>query len=210
MANPVPRDPSITPEVRRFLDGLARDGSTALADLATALAAEIILGASHASYSAGRVLTDTTSIDVDLGTASQAQFKRAALSGDVTATANSNMVRVDKASEAFSLTGIITPSQITADQNDYNPTGLAAANVLRLTSDAARSITGIAAQGIGRMIVLLNVNSAANAITLIHESGLSTAENRFNLLSATNAPISQFGQRIIWYDTASSRWLVIG
>jgi len=47
---------------------------------------------------------------------------------------------------SVALQGDISPAQITSNQNDYNPTGLATAGVLRLSSDAARNVTGIAAQ----------------------------------------------------------------
>jgi hypothetical protein len=124
------------------------------------------------------------------------------LSGDVTAAQDSNSVTVDKASAAFSFTGIVTPAQITADQNDYNPTGLATANVLRISSDAARSITGIAAQGTGRFLFLFNVG--AFAITLTDEDAASAAANRFAVPSAPI--ISADGSRAIWYDITSSRW----
>jgi hypothetical protein len=45
---------------------------------------------------------------------------------------------------AVSLPGDLTPSQVTANQNDYNPTNLAIASVLRLSTDASRDITGLA------------------------------------------------------------------
>ncbi len=47
-----------------------------------------------------------------------------------------------KLNSGFYLTGDISPSQITADQNDYNPTGLANASVLRLSTNASHNLTG--------------------------------------------------------------------
>ncbi len=48
------------------------------------------------------------------------------------------------AKSALRLSGGLTPSQITANQNDYNPASLAAASVLRLNSNASRNITSLA------------------------------------------------------------------
>src|SRR3990167_10882133 len=42
----------------------------------------------------------------------------------------------------WALTGDITPAQITSNQDNYNPTGLSSASVLRLATDASRDITG--------------------------------------------------------------------
>ena len=74
---------------------------------------------------------------------------------------------------AFSLSGILTPAQITSNQNDYNPTGLSASNTLRLNSDAARDVTGLSGGSSGRLMLVCNVG--ANPITLRDESGSSSA-----------------------------------
>lgn len=54
------------------------------------LAAEYLVATAHAGLSAERVLTDSTSITKNVATAGQAAFERAALTGDITAPANSN------------------------------------------------------------------------------------------------------------------------
>ena len=75
------------------------------------------------------------------------------------------------------LTNRLTPTQISADQNNYNPAGLAAASVLRLSSDATRNITGLSGGTDGRLIIIENVG--ANAIVLKDASASSGAANRF-------------------------------
>ena len=75
--------------------------------------------------------------------------------------------------------GVLTPSQITANQNNYAPTGLQWANVLRLSTDASRNITGITAPGWGKRLVVMNVGS--NAVVLKDEDCSSTAANRVAL-----------------------------
>jgi hypothetical protein len=54
---------------------------------------------------------------------------------------------------------IISPTQITSNQNDYNPTGLRTASLLRLSTDASRNITSIQTGSSGRVILINNVSS---------------------------------------------------
>lgn len=75
----------------------------------------------------------------------------------------------------------VTPSALSASANDYNPSGLATAGVLILTSSAAVNITGLAAQASNFLIELRNVGSFA--ITLKANSSASLTANRF-LMSA--------------------------
>lgn len=104
------------------------------------------------------------------------------------------------------LSSIITPSQITSNQNDYAPTGYADASIYRITSDAARAITGLAGGASGLIKVLFNVGNFA--ITLSSESASSLAANRFffvdtSLIDRVLAP----GMGIVLiYDSTSSRW----
>lgn len=101
--------------------------------------------------------------------------------------------------------GDISPAQITADQNNYNPTGLADAAVLRLSSDAARNITGLAGGADGRIIIIHNIGSFD--IVLVDESASSTAANRFALNA--NVTISADQVAILQYDSTSSRWRAV-
>lgn len=100
----------------------------------------------------------------------------------------------------------ITPAQITASQDNYNPTGLAGSGVVRLSSDAAWSITGLAGGADGRMCVLQNVGGFT--ITIENEHAGSTAANRF----ALNADVALTSDSAIaiMYDGTASRWRVIG
>lgn len=105
-----------------------------------------------------------------------------------------------------SFSGDITPSQITADQNDYNPSGLSTAAVLRLSSNAARAITGIQGGADGRILLIYNIGSFT--ITLKNASTSSSAANRF----AVNADlaIKAGGGCALIYDSTASRWVVFG
>lgn len=107
---------------------------------------------------------------------------------------------------AFALSGKITPSQITADQNNYNPPGLSTAVSLRLSTDASRNITGLSGGVAGRVFVVRNIGSFN--IVLKDESASSTAANRFALSSDVTLGADQVA--MLQYDEVSSRWLVIG
>jgi hypothetical protein len=102
--------------------------------------------------------------------------------------------------------GDITPAQITADQNNYNPTGLATAYVLRLSSDATRTITGLAGGADGRELILVNVGS--QNIVLADEHASSTAANRFAL--DTSLTLGADTAARLLYDSTSTRWRLTG
>lgn len=152
-----------------------------------------------------------------------------ALTGDVTTTAGSlttaigagkvtsSMLNADvystahtwSAAQDFSgqvlLSGVITPAQITSDQNDYAPSGLSSVSTLRLSSDAARSITGLVGGSGGRVIIVHNIG--ANPITLINQNTGSTADNRFSL--GADTVLAADTSITLQYDGGSSRWRAI-
>ncbi len=103
-------------------------------------------------------------------------------------------------------TGDITPSQITSNQNDYDPATLSTAAIVRISSDAARSITGLAGGVDGRVIVIVNVGSFA--ITLSNESGSSTAANRFGF--GADQVLASKNSTLLIYDSTATRWRAAG
>lgn len=98
--------------------------------------------------------------------------------------------------------GVISPAQITANQNDYAPTGFASAFAVRLSSDAAREITGLAGGAAGRVVLLANVGSFA--ITLANADTGSTASARFAL--PEDYVLEPGSACWLYYDGTSSRW----
>lgn len=113
-------------------------------------------------------------------------------------------------STSIALTGDVTPPQITANQNDYAPTGHAAASVFRLSSDASRAITGLAGGSDGRLVAIYNVG--AQDIILSHDHGASVEANRFYLVGGQSFTLwggSNTGITL-QYDATQSRWLVVG
>ncbi len=71
-----------------------------------------------------------------------------------------------------------SPAQITSNQNDFSTTDADGntVGVLRLTSDASRTITGLASGEQGRNLCIINVGSFD--IVLANQSGSSVAANR--------------------------------
>lgn len=106
----------------------------------------------------------------------------------------------------INFSGEISPSQITSNQNDYNPSGLSTASSLRLDSDAARDITGLSGGADGRVMMIYNIGSFI--ITLKNSSVSSTASNRF--LFSADIPIPSNSGLMIQYDSTSSRWRLLG
>lgn len=103
---------------------------------------------------------------------------------------------------------IITPPDITASVNDYNPTDLDDAHGLALTSTANINITGIVSTGftLGRQIIIFNRGNFN--ITLVNESASSSATNRFSL--PNNHVIPAKGSVILEYLDGGSidRWVI--
>lgn len=94
---------------------------------------------------------------------------------------------------------------IATDQNDWSPTGLSTASIIRLTCGSGDTITGLAGGADGRIITIFNVGS--NSATLISESSSSTAANRFKTV-AGNVRIPVNGLVTLIYDSTTSRWRV--
>jgi hypothetical protein len=109
----------------------------------------------------------------------------------------------------FLAAGNNTPPPIAGINNNYAPGGSAALFcVLRQALTAAATITGLAAIGVGKRVVIRNLSSTFT-LTLTHEDAGSTAFERFNLPGAVSVVIPPFGSREVIYDTIASRWFVV-
>lgn len=105
---------------------------------------------------------------------------------------------------AVALTGDITPSTLSADQNNYNPTGLSTASVLRLEAASAnRSITGLVGGADGRIIIIHNIGTTYS-ISLQNENASSTAANRFSFVAKET--IQPAESITLQYDGTAQRW----
>jgi hypothetical protein len=99
-----------------------------------------------------------------------------------------------------------TPAQLTGNANDY-ALAVATNDIFRISSDAARHITGISA-GLfdGHAILLRNVG--AFAITLKHQDAASAAANRLISPWAGDVVMSANSSMLLMYDSTLSRWVV--
>jgi hypothetical protein len=97
---------------------------------------------------------------------------------------------------------ILSPAQITANQTDYAP---GVANILRLSSDASRTIYSMAAQAGGLFILIVNVGS--NNIVLAHDDGATgTAAQRFLCMGYANITLGPDDAAHGFYDATTARW----
>lgn len=105
-------------------------------------------------------------------------------------------------------TGVVSPANLTASQNNWNPSGgVGVPTVVRFTCNASLSITGLIAGVAGQRVTLCNVGT--NNITLSHESGSSTAANRFKCPNSAAFTLRKDGAVDLWYDSTSSRWRIV-
>lgn len=97
---------------------------------------------------------------------------------------------------------VLSPSQITGDQNDYAPTGYATAAQFRLSTDASRNVTGLVGGQAARVVTVHNVGSFD--LVLKDESGSSTAANRFAL--GADLTLKPDHALALQYDATTQRW----
>lgn len=112
------------------------------------------------------------------------------------------------ASSAGGSTGetIISPAQLTAAADNWNPTGLSTATVIRLSGDSGfRIISGISAPAAPKELTLTNVG-ADYPVLITREDVASSAANRFTL--EKDIPIYPGQTATFFYDNTSNRWRV--
>lgn len=137
------------------------------------------------------------------GAGTGAQTDLTAFARTVLAASSASAALALLTAERFSYKGVLTPAQITADTDDYNPSGLTTATVLRVSTDAARNLTGIAGGEEGRLLLLINVGSFN--ITLKHDQ-TSTAANRINNIVSADLVIGPGDYTLLLYDSTALRW----
>lgn len=96
-----------------------------------------------------------------------------------------------------------SPAQITGDQNNYNPSP---AGFWRLSSDASRTITGIAGVYDGRVLNIVNVGS--QNIVLANQHVGSFAVNRIITGTGANITLAADDTAMLVYDAVTLRWRV--
>lgn len=105
--------------------------------------------------------------------------------------------------------GELTPAQITSDQNDFSTLDLNSdlVGVLRLSTDASRTITGFANGEQGRKIIIINVGSFN--LVIANQSGSSSASNRVITGTGANLTVAADDIVVMYYDSTTARWRVV-
>jgi hypothetical protein len=103
---------------------------------------------------------------------------------------------------------IITPPTITSDTHNYNPTGFATADMIRLESNnSSHEITGFVAPSAGdNRIIRINNISTHRDLKFAHNDSGSLAANRILLRDNRDKAIKENETAVFWYDHISSRW----
>lgn len=152
---------------------------------ATTSAEPIVTYSASANMSAERVTTSSTSITVSTGVASQIEFQRAALTGDVTASANSNTtaiapgVIVDAdvnaaAAIAMTKTGALTGDVTKASGSDV--TAIAAGVIVNADVNAGAGIALSKLENIGanQAIGTTTSGTVPTAIAVASDTGMAS------------------------------------
>ncbi|MCB0541912.1 MAG: hypothetical protein KDC70_00255 [Saprospiraceae bacterium] len=124
--------------------------------------------------------------------------------GDISSVTLSSELAITSGALGTNFSTTISPSALSATTNDWSPTGIATAWIIRVSGDASfRMITGITAPSYNKRLTLLNVG--ANALLLPAENQLSSAGNRFGF----PRDVVLFRKVVIQYDVTAARWQLI-
>ena len=108
----------------------------------------------------------------------------------------------------------VSPAQITADQDDYQGqgSGTAMRGLLRLSTDASRTITGIDATTVDFSEAddeLRLVNIGSFDLVLGHQDVGSLATNRIISPTGADLTLGPDEMALLWYDGATARWRIL-
>jgi hypothetical protein len=109
-------------------------------------------------------------------------------------------------------TDTISPPALAAHQNNYSPSGLSTCRIVRvLTTGANYNITGIDAIT-DRVLIFINVGTGIGTGNIVFkfDDSNSLAANRILLPSGADATLQRYDSLTFRYDSAFSRWTVIG
>lgn len=101
---------------------------------------------------------------------------------------------------------------LNSDQDDWNPTGLQDAGLIRITINGDRTLSGMVAPpaGVNKIIALASVTTNDDNLTIRNNDSSSTAANRFlvrdNGGGSQEKSIKEGETGYFWYDHLSERW----
>lgn len=158
--------------------------------------------ASHTHASSA--ISDSTSAGRDMLTAANVAAQRALLG--LGALALEDTVPVTEIDAEIAFSGIIEPAALAADANDWSPTGIGTASVIRASASAAVTVTGLLAPAADGAIIFLQNVGTTYSITLANASASSAAANRFAI--GRNIALRPGQGIVLMYDLDGStpRW----
>jgi hypothetical protein len=95
----------------------------------------------------------------------------------------------------------------TSNQNDYSPTGWSTATHIRLSTDAARTITGFASVSAPSTRYIINTGSFN--ITLSHNSGSSATGNKLKIQGGVDFVLEPDDVATLWKDPTTNVWRIL-
>jgi hypothetical protein len=104
---------------------------------------------------------------------------------------------------------VVTPAQLTANTDNFQPTDIDIAIVLRLSTDASRNLTGIYNGETDRNRWLLIINVGNFDLVLKHNV-TSTSAYRFANPGGADVTLNTGDSVKVFYDASSTSWRVIG
>lgn len=123
-------------------------------------------------------------------------------SADIAATADGQVLQRRASVLTWAVPDLaVSPAQLTANQNDYDP---GAGTIVRVSSDASRDITGVVAGVSGQRRQWVNVG--AQNVVLKHANGGSAAANQFLNATAADITLAPNEAADTWYDATSTVW----
>lgn len=188
------RENGVDQTQRQYLNIIDTDaGATLVADDAGSTETELnlMLYALLSGRAGGQLLKGGTAANEDLTLQSTAHATRGTV---IVSDWLDVQARLD-------LSGDISPSALASDTDDWNPTGLSTAAVIRMSASAAINLTGLQGGADGRLVLLWNIGT--ETITLQHDQ-TSTAGNRFYLPNNIEYPIAKNNGAFAQYDATSS------
>ncbi len=98
-----------------------------------------------------------------------------------------------------------TAVEITSDTNDYAlPASIGGRFVLRVSTDATRTLTGIAATAATDSVIIVNIGS--NDLVLAHQNVGSAAANRLLMSTGSDITLAPDEAMYLWHDDVTGRW----
>ena len=104
----------------------------------------------------------------------------------------------------------VVAASITADQDDFRPLEIDDAWVMRISTDASRTITGIYNFDLDHHRIMLVINVGNFDLVLSHSDGASSARYRISCPGAVDLTLTSGEAAILFYDHSSGPWRVIG